>query len=142
MLRERYTLIFPPECSTKPITYLLIKRFDIEVNILKAEITAGKEGHLLIEMKGESDSLEKGLEFLRKEKINVIPLIKQISIEEDECVHCGACTAVCFSGALKMDRNAWKLDFNPEECVVCGLCVNTCPLKIIKIGFGQEDAYE
>ncbi|MBA1336331.1 MAG: hypothetical protein HPY66_2766 [Firmicutes bacterium] len=142
MLKERYTLVFPPESSTKPITYLLIKQYDIEVNILKAEITAGKEGHLLIEVRGEEGNLRDGLEFLKSERINVLPLVDQISLREEECVHCGSCTSVCFSGALTMDRDTWMVNFDPGECVACGLCVHSCPLKIININFGQDDVYE
>jgi len=138
MVKEKFTLIFPSESSTKPITYLLIKNYDIRVNILKAEITAGKEGHLLIEVEGEKDNLDNGLHFLKNENIDVIPIKSQINIKEDECVHCGACTAVCSSGALKLDRNTWKLNFNTEDCFVCGLCINACPLRIIDIGFGHE----
>ena len=136
MVKKRFTLTFPPESSTKPLTYLLIKDYDIKVNILKAEITAGKKGHLLIEVQGEKDNLDNGLKFLKNEKIDVIPLSEQIYIDEDQCVHCGACTAVCFSGALSMNRETWTLDFNLENCVVCGLCVSACPLRIITTDFG------
>jgi ferredoxin len=136
MTKQRFTLNFPPESSEKPLTYHLIKDYNLKINILKAEITAGKEGHLLIEVEGDEADLENGLKFLMDENIEVIPLNQQITLKEDECVHCGACTAVCFPGALKLDRATWKLIFKPEECVVCGLCVNACPLGIINIGFG------
>ncbi len=137
MIIKRFTLSFPPESSTKPLTYLLIKNYDIKVNILKAEITAGKKGNLLIEAEGEEDDLNRGLEFLKNENIDVLPLDRQISVDQDSCVHCGACTAVCFSGALTLDRETWRLNVTPANCVVCGLCINACPLKIINIGFGH-----
>ncbi len=136
MVKERFTLKFPPESSTKPLTYHLIKDFDLKVNILKAEITAGKEGHLLVEVEGDRSKLQEGLDFLRREKLEVVPINKQVKIKYEECVHCGACTAVCFSGALSMDRDEWKVVFSPDKCVVCELCVNACPLRIISIDFG------
>jgi ferredoxin len=142
MTKQRFTLIFPPESSTKPITYTLIKEFDIQVNILKAEITVGKKGHLLMEVKGEEENLEKGLRFLKEENIRVIPINRQIIIKQDECVHCGACTGVCFPEALKMDRDTWQLLFRPGECIACGLCVNSCPLGIISVGLGYGDSDE
>ncbi len=58
MIGRRFTLVFPPESSTKPITYMLIIKYDIEVNILKAEITAGKEGRLLMALKGKVKNLQ------------------------------------------------------------------------------------
>ena len=142
MTKQRFTLIFPPESSTKPITYTLIKEFDIQVNILKAEITVGKKGYLLMEVKGEEENLEKGLRFLKEENIRVIPINRQIIIKQDECVHCGACTGVCFPEALKMDRDTWQLLFRPGECIACGLCVNSCPLGIISVGLGYGDSDE
>lgn len=142
MVRVKYTLVFPPESSTKPITYSLIRNFNIEVNILKGEITAGQEGRLLVELKGQETDIMHGVEFLKNENIKVVSLAKQICIEEDKCVHCGACTAVCFTKSLAMERNTWTLKFEPEKCVVCGLCVPACPLGIINISFGQEKGYE
>ncbi len=136
MVKERFTLKFPPESSTKPLTYHLIKDFDLKVNILKAEITAGKEGHLLVEVEGDKNRLQEGLDFLRKENLKVIPINKQVKIRHEDCVHCGTCTAVCFSGALSIDRESWKVVFSPDECVVCELCVDACPLRIISIDFG------
>ncbi len=136
MVKERFTLKFPPESSTKPLTYHLIKDFDLKVNILKAEITAGKEGHLLVEVEGDKNRLQEGLDFLRKENLKVIPINKQVKIRHEDCVYCGTCTAVCFSGALSIDRESWKVVFSPDECVVCELCVDACPLRIISIDFG------
>ena len=141
-VKKKYTLVFPPVSTTKPITYLLIKNFNIEINILKGEITAGREGRLLVELKGQEVDISQALEFLRAEDIGVISLAKQIRIEKDKCVHCGACTAVCFTEALAMERNAWTLEFEPEKCVACGLCVPACPLGIISMSFGQGKNYE
>ena len=49
------------------------------------------------------------------------------------CIHCGSCTAVCFSGALTMSRATNEMVFNPEKCVVCELCLKACPLRLFSI---------
>jgi len=134
-MKERFILNFPPECSGKPITYYLIKNYNLEVNILRAEITAGKEGRLLIEVTAEEEDLKNGLHYLKNENVLVYPLSRELILNVDECVHCGLCTAVCFSGALEMDRINWELLFNPEKCVACELCIRACPLRLITLHF-------
>lgn len=139
MAKERFTLVFAADSYAKPITYHLIKDFDLKINILRAEITPGEEGHLLVEVEGGEDNLRAALAFLAAEKIEVIPTNRQVRVREEECVHCGACTAVCFSGALAMNAADWRLEFRPERCIVCGLCIDACPLKAIGIVFGKGD---
>lgn len=138
MQRERFTMIFSPETYTKPITYQLVKDFDLKINILRAEITPGEEGHLLMEIEGEEENLQKALEFLEAEHIKVIAAHKHVYIDKDACVHCGACTAVCFSGSIVMNRDTWQTEFAPEKCILCGLCIDACPIKVIRIGYGGE----
>lgn len=134
-MKERFILNFPPKSSEKPITYYLIKDFDFKVNILRAEITAGKEGRLLIEVEAGEEDLKRGLDYLKNETVQIYPLSREINIDTDECVHCGLCTAVCISGALEMDRKSWELEFNPDKCVACELCINACPLRLIHLHF-------
>ncbi|MFA6696533.1 MAG: 4Fe-4S dicluster domain-containing protein [Sphaerochaeta sp.] len=50
---------------------------------------------------------------------------------------CGACTAVCSSGALWMDSEA-KLQFDVSHCVVCGLCVHACPMRLFEVSHERE----
>ncbi len=136
-MKAKFILNFKPDMVDKPLTYLLIKEYDIKINILRGIITPGKEGRLLIEMIADDDAIEKGLEFLRNENVEVIPLQKKISLREDECVHCGACISVCPSGALEMNRENWMLVFTPEQCVACGLCKSACPLRLFKLDFAE-----
>ncbi len=50
--KRRMVLRFPADSVNEPITYTLIKEYDVIINILNADITHGKEGNLLIEMIG------------------------------------------------------------------------------------------
>lgn len=138
MAKERFTLIFSAENYAKPITYHLVKDFDLKLNILRAEVTPGEEGRLLADLEGRGADLARALEFLSAEGIKYIPTNKQVSVNKDRCVHCGACTAVCFSGAMVMNRDEWLSEFCPEKCIVCGLCIDACPVGAIQIGFGSE----
>ncbi len=62
----------------------------------------------------------------------------QLDFKREGCVACGACTAVCFSGALSHNRPGWELNFKPELCVICGLCVKACPLKLFNIDYNKH----
>jgi ferredoxin len=137
-MKERFVLNFPPQCSDKPITYFLIKEYNFKVNILRAEFTAGQEGRLLIDVEAKQEDLKNGLHFLENEGIMVYPLSREITIRLKDCIHCGLCTAVCFSGALEMDREKWELVFDPEKCVACELCTRACPLNLITLHFVNE----
>lgn len=137
-MKDRYILNFPPEQSRKPLTYQLIKDYDIKINILRAEITAGKEGRLLIEVEADKRNLQTGLDFLKKEHVSIYPLKQEVFLDEEKCINCGVCVSVCFSGALDIDRNEWKIKFDPEKCVACELCTKACPLGIINLYFGED----
>lgn len=136
--KARYTLAYSAEEYGKPLTYHLVKDYDLRVNILRAEVTPGERGHLLVDLEGDEANIARALEYLRQERIRVIPLNRQVRVNKDRCVHCGACTAVCFSNAMVMEREQWEVQFNPDRCIVCGLCIDACPVRVISIGFGED----
>ena len=116
---------------TKPITYHLINDFDLQVNILNADISLNKVGKLTVDIIGTEWNIEAGLKFIQDQGIKYKIFTKTIIWQENSCVHCGACTAVCPSGALQMDKQSWNLTFDREKCLICELCVKACPLKVM-----------
>ena len=129
-------LRFPADTVNEPITYTLIKEYDVLINILNADITHGKEGNLLIEIAGDKDKVDKSMAYLESKQVEISPVIKTILFNESACIHCGACSSVCFSGALEMDSESRKLQFLPEKCVACELCIKACPLVLFELNFG------
>ncbi len=136
MKKKRYILKFPAQSGDKALSYHLVKDYDIRINILKAEVHPGKTGSLVLELKGTSENLKKGISWLEENNVSCEPLNKKIHWNQQKCINCGNCTAVCFSGALKMDSN-WELSFNSEKCIVCELCVPACPLNLFEIDFRE-----
>lgn len=134
-MKRRYVLTFPPEIVDEPITYNLIINYDLKINILKAEINPGKEGNLLLEFESEKANLDKGINYLEEKNIACLPIEAKIRFDQQACIHCGSCTAVCFSRALTMHKFNWELIFEPEKCVACGLCVKACPLGLFHLDF-------
>ena len=132
-MNKRYIFTFPPDIVNRPIVSEIAKHYDVMVNILNADVTSGREGKLVVELEGERENVSRSLEYAQECGVICIPILRQLKFEEDSCVACGVCTAVCFSGALSMDEDNWELKFDPEKCVVCDRCVKACPLGLFSI---------
>jgi len=126
-------LKFPPEIVDKPIVYKLVKDFDLVFNILKATITPGKEGIMIMELEGTPEKVNKGLEYLREIGVEVSSLEQKIIKNEELCIHCGSCTAVCPTQALYVDRDSFKVIFDPQKCTACEFCVAVCITKAMEV---------
>lgn len=133
MISKRFVLTFPPSSTGEPITFNLIRKYNIMVNIVKADISPGKIGHLVMEMTAPAKVLKEGMAYIRQQEVDCEPIDKKIYYRKDLCIHCGACTSVCFAGALTMGRASAELSFDAGKCVVCELCLKSCPLKLFSI---------
>lgn len=49
---------------------------------------------------------------------------------EAGCIGCTLCTRVCETGAITVENNLAKIDYN--KCVNCGKCADKCPVNIIR----------
>ncbi len=133
MEKKRLVLTFPPKLVNQPITYRLIKDFDLVINILKARVTPNEEGRLLIEISGGRKDLKGGLSYLKGLGVEIQPLAKDIIWNEKRCTHCTLCIPICPSGALSVDREKMLVSFTQEKCIACGLCVTVCPYNAIQL---------
>ncbi|MBE0449081.1 MAG: 4Fe-4S binding protein [Actinobacteria bacterium] len=134
MAKKKIVLHFPEESIEKPVTYHLVKDFDLMPNILRARIDEN-EGTLVMDLEGPAEQIKKGIAFLQDQNIGVQEAIKDIIVDQDQCVDCGSCIGVCRPGALTIGPADWRLGFDHEKCVFCELCINTCPVKAIKVQF-------
>ena len=89
-------------------------------------------GNIILELVGSDADIKKGLDFLEKEGIIVKTFTESVIRYEEKCMHCGACTAVCPSGALTMNQDTWELEFDMNKCMLCGHCIRACPARAIK----------
>ena len=134
-MKSRHIFVFPTEAINTPLTYHLIKDFDLKVNIFNAYINSGEEGNLAVELEGSPEQIRKGLEFAENLGVECSSLDKRINFNHDDCINCGACVAVCYSGALKIAGETMELSFDKNMCTVCELCTTACPIQLFKIDF-------
>lgn len=134
-LSKKIVLIFPAYLAEKPITYHLIKDYDLILNILRAKVTPNTEGRLVIELTGDEKNINEGIEYMRSQNVIVEEMARDIAIDEESCVHCGVCNSVCTTGALSLSQIDHKLQFNKDKCVLCGQCVDICPVDAICVIF-------
>ncbi len=128
-MRLRSILDFPLVTADEPVVYVLVKRFDLIVNILRAQILPDRGGELLVDLEGPDSALEEGLAYLRGLGVGISPVSRTVTHDADRCVACGGCVSLCPGKALAMGEPDWLLRFDPDRCVACGLCAKACPTR-------------
>lgn len=132
MVKKKYLLSFTPTLVSEPITYKMVKEFDLMLNILRAEVSE-RGGRLLIEVEGKPSQINKGVRFVREAGVEVKELNEYVSKDEDRCTDCGMCISICPADAFEIDRKTWKVHFKADKCIACGLCIDACPPYAMKL---------
>ncbi|MCX7720307.1 MAG: 4Fe-4S binding protein [Dictyoglomus thermophilum] len=133
MRTERIVLHFPKELADKPVIVNLVKKFNLDFNILKATITPDAEGVMVLEITGEDNNFLEGIEYLRELGVSIQPLSKDVIWLEDRCVHCGYCVSYCPTKALNRDEKTLTVGFDSQKCTACGICVEICPYSAMEM---------
>jgi ferredoxin len=126
-------LRFSEAVAQKPVVYHLARDFDLVFNILNATILPGKEGVMVMELSGSKKNFRDGVAFLKSNGIKVKNASREVKRVSARCTHCGACTAVCPTGALSIRRPEMEVVFDQEKCSICELCVNACPPRAMEV---------
>jgi ferredoxin len=130
---KKIILRFGKDIADRPIIYRLARDYDLVINILKANVDQNKEGTMVLELTG--DQCDLGLEYLKSQGVKVTPLAEEVFRNEEKCTSCGACTAICPSGALYIDRPSMEVKFDSDKCIVCQICVKVCPVNAMEVRF-------
>jgi len=62
----------------------------------------------------------------------------RLAIDRTNCIYCTLCARRCPSGAIRVDRQAKEMTFEPFRCIVCGACAEACNKGCLRI----EGAYK
>jgi len=135
MSARRIVLRFPHRLVDQPIVCNLVRRYDLDFNILKAAVTPREEGLLVLEIQGSEDSLQGGLDYLAEVGVLVQPLSQDVIRHDARCIHCGACTPVCPTHALWLDTTTMHVEFDSNKCIACEHCVKACPTRAMEVKF-------
>lgn len=134
-ISRKVVLHFPKRMVDEPILYRLIKDYNLEFNILKASITPEAEGLMVVELKGDHQHLDKGVQYLIDCGVKIQSLSQDVTRNEERCTSCGACVTVCPAGAFEYKRPSMEVRFNDAKCVACGLCIKACPPRAMELHF-------
>ena len=132
---KRIVLRFPKRLVDQPIVSRLVKKFDLDFNILKASVTPDEEGLMVLELSGNQADYDKGIRYLTKAGVKIQSLSQDILRNEERCTHCGACITICPTDAFELDLATRQVDFYNDKCIACGLCIKGCPPRAMEVHF-------
>ncbi len=72
-MKQRVKFTFPTQMVQKPIIYLLGRDFSVVTNIRRADVQ-DKQGWVVLELEGEQEAIQRGLDWVRKEGVRVDPV--------------------------------------------------------------------
>jgi L-aspartate semialdehyde sulfurtransferase ferredoxin len=87
---------------------------------------------MVLELSGSKKNFRDGVKFLKDQGIKVQNASQEVKRIQAKFTHCGACTAVCPTGALSIQRPEMEVVFDQKKCSVCELCVPACPPRAME----------
>ena len=137
MYSKTLSLRFPKDIVNDPIVVKLVKDFDLSFNLLKTVIYPRKEGLMVLQLSGHRKNFKEGVRYLKRIGVKVESVGEDIRRNEQTCIQCGACTAVCPTGALHIKRPEMEVLFDREKCSACEWCVPACPVHAMEVKFNK-----
>jgi NAD-dependent dihydropyrimidine dehydrogenase PreA subunit len=107
----------------KPIIAQVVRDTGVLINVERAVIDSS-EGEALIDVPDESCRLVR--DRMADLGATVRILEHGVSLNESECIDCGACISICPREVFSLDSE-FRLQLVEERCILCGKCVEACP---------------
>lgn len=107
----------------KPIIAQVVRDTGVLINVERAVIDSS-EGEALIDVPDDQCKLVSETMISLGAKVHILE--HGVSLDESECVDCGACISVCPREVFSFDPD-WKLSLDEKRCVLCSKCVDACP---------------
>jgi ferredoxin len=134
-IKQRIVIKFPPRLTDKPILCKLTRDYNLDFNILRAQVSPEDGGLMVLEISGDSKSYESAIQRLHDEGISTQMLSRDVSWDELLCTQCGACVTLCPSGALISDPKTHVVSYDSQKCFACEYCILVCPTHAMSIQF-------
>ncbi len=107
----------------KPIIAQVVRDTGVLINVERAVIDSS-EGEALIDVPDDQCKLVSDTMISLGARVHILE--NGVSLDESECVDCGACISICPREVFSFDAD-WKLSLDEKRCVLCGKCVDACP---------------
>ena len=91
----------------------------------------------MFELSGHRKKFNEGIRYLKSLGLRVENVGQGIKRDEEKCFQCGACTAVCPTGALHIKRPEMEVIFDADKCSACELCVSACLAGAMEVTFNK-----
>ena len=138
MHAEMLVLRFSRGIVDQPIIYRLVKDYDLEFNLLNANINPQAEGVIIMELRGHPKNFRRGLKYLRDAGVKVQRVAHEVRRNEERCYQCGTFTALFPTGALFITRPDMEVGFDAGKCSACELCCSVCPARAMEVLLNHE----
>ena len=132
MEKRSAILRFGKDLVDKPILSSLIRKHDVDVNILQASITADEDGEMFVQVEGQSQNVKKAFNHLKDLGVRLSFPVTNLIWDEKKCTHCGACVAHCLPKALCVEDATKEVTFDAKKCIACELCIPACPYRALE----------
>ena len=126
---------YSPDTVDQPIVYNLVMQFGLIPNILRASVSSENTGYLVLRLTGTESDHNRGMDYLLSLGLSIDLLSDRITWDKEACTQCGACTALCPTQALSVQRPDMQVSFDGEKCVVCHICLQACPVRAVHLDF-------
>jgi len=128
IVTKKLMLFFPRYDSEKPIIYHLVKDYNLEVKVYRAKVTPEEEGHLVLDVTGTEEAIQRGMEFVGTLNVTINLTGKGVTRDAERCAHCGHCVVHCPTGALYIGNAATReVVYKEADCIECLACIRVCP---------------
>jgi ABC-type methionine transport system ATPase subunit len=69
-MKKRVKLTFPQDLIKEPVIFTMARKFDVIPNIRRARVTE-TVGEMILEVEGEDENVNKGIEALKQQGVDV-----------------------------------------------------------------------
>ena len=114
------------------------KKIELQLETVKSDITASKEGTLkenFLDKAAMNYMFRRGGKPFSKKRLKVHVVgegIENYIYVEDSCIQCGVCASVCPVNNIKMNSKNGKISLS-DKCFMCFACIHNCPSNAIHI---------
>jgi NAD-dependent dihydropyrimidine dehydrogenase PreA subunit len=120
-------LTFSKKKNREPVIAQTVKETGVLISVERAHIDS-TSGEVLIDVPNADAA--RVCELMQSKGVTVRILEHGITLNEEECVNCGACVSICPKEVFYMDSE-FRLRLRDERCVLCGKCIPACPHRAL-----------